>query len=134
MRITADQNLSNRNLALVDAINAERDARIAAGFAFMGKVIQARPFDIENIIGASTGALGAMATGGVLPGNYRWHGGAEDFVWITDDNTGLTLDAHGMWALGQAALAHRASHIFAARNLKNMDPIPHDFTDDGYWP
>lgn len=39
-----------------------------------------------------------------------------------------------MFAFGQAAVAHKQAHIFAARALKDAVPIPVDYEDDGYWP
>lgn len=116
-----------------DAIDAERDRRIAAGFTFGGKLYQSRPEDRENIAGASVAALAAMGNG-ALPGDYRWHGGDSDFVWIAADNSLTAMDAQTMFAFGQAAMAHKQALIFAARALKDAEPIPADYTDDGYWP
>jgi len=39
-----------------------------------------------------------------------------------------------MFAMGQAAMAHKQAHIWAARALKDMNPIPLDYTEDQYWP
>ena len=114
-------------------VDAERDRRIAAGFTFAGKFYQTRPDDRENIMGASTAALAAIING-ASPGDYRWHGGDADFVWIAEDNSEVPMDAQTMFAFGQAAMAHKQALIFNARALKNMDPIPADYTDDAYWP
>lgn len=117
-----------------DDVDAERDRRIAGDFTFGGVVYQSRPSDLENIAGASTAALGAMMTGAQL-GDLRWHGGASNFAWIAADNSMTTMDAHTLFAFGQAAMAHKQAHIFAARALKDMDPIPADFaTNEAYWP
>ncbi|WLP53195.1 DUF4376 domain-containing protein [Agrobacterium fabrum] len=117
--------------AMVDAV---RDIRIASGFGFNGHVYQTRPEDRENIAGAATAALAAMVNG-AQPGDFRWHGGDSDFEWIADDNSTHPLDAQTTFAMGQAAMAHKQAHIFAARRLKDMDPIPADFeTNDAYWP
>lgn len=118
---------------LQSAIDAERDRRISAGFTFNGVLFQSRPEDRENIMGAATAALGAMMAG-AQPGDYRWHGGSSDFVWIAADNSEHQMDAQTVYAFGQAALAHKQAHIFAARAVKDSDPIPTDFTDDSYWP
>lgn len=120
----------NKMAALIDA---ERDRRIAIGFAFGGKVIQFRPEDKQRITGAGSLAGFAVASG-AQPGDYRWHGGSTDFQWITGDNSMLTLDAHGMFGMAQAAAAHESAHVFAARDLKNADPIPDDYDDDAHWP
>jgi len=116
-----------------DDVDRERDRRIDSGFAFGGAAYQSRESDRENIAGASTAALGAMV-GGALPGDFRWHGGAADFVWIAADNSEITLDAQTMFALGQAAMNHKTAHIFAGRALKDEAEIPTDYTDDAYWP
>ncbi|QKV17865.1 DUF4376 domain-containing protein [Oricola thermophila] len=114
-------------------VNAERDRRIADGFMFNGVQYQSGPEDRENIAGAATAALGAIMNG-AQPGDYHWHGGSSDFVWIAADNTEHAMDAQTVYAFGQAALAHKQAHIFAARALKDSDPIPADYADDQYWP
>ncbi|WP_050743847.1 MULTISPECIES: DUF4376 domain-containing protein [unclassified Shinella] len=116
-----------------EQVDAERDRRIAAGFSFGGVIYQSRPEDRENIMGASTAALGAMMQG-AQAGDYRWHGGDSDFVWIAADNSIHPMDAQTVYAFGLAAMEHKTAHIFAARAIKDADPIPFDFTDNGYWP
>lgn len=120
-------------ISLAGNIDAERDRRINGGFIFEGVEYQSRPEDRENIAGAATAALGAIVAG-AQPGDLRWHGGAEDFAWIAADNTMHTMDAQTVYAFGQAAMAHKQAHIFAARTLKDADPIPDDFADDQWWP
>lgn len=114
-------------------IDAERDRRIAAGFTFDGKLYQSRSEDRENISGAALAALAAQISG-AEPGNLRWHGGDSDFVWIAADNSLTPMDAQTMFAFGQAAMAHKQAHIFAARALKDAVPIPANYEDDVYWP
>lgn len=114
-------------------VDAERDRRTDDGFAFGGARYQSRPADRENLAGASTAALAAIVAGSE-PGNLRWHGGDSDFGWIAEDNTVVTMDAQTVFALGQAAMAHKSALIFAARAIKNLSPIPADFADDGRWP
>ena len=116
-----------------DAVDAERDRRITDGFTFGGVAYQYRDEDRENIAGAAVAALAAMMAG-AQPNDLQWHGGASDFVWIAADNSLNPMDAQTMFAFGQAAMAHKQAHIFAARAIKDADPIPADFTDDGYWP
>ncbi len=120
-------------LSLKEQVNAERDRRINGGFVFGGVEYQSRPEDRENIAGAATAALGAIVAG-AQPGDLRWHGGTEDFTWIAADNTMHTMDAQTVYAFGQAAMAHKQAHIFAARTLKDADPIPGDFAGDQWWP
>jgi hypothetical protein len=116
-----------------ELVNEERDRRIDAGFTFGGVFYQSAPSDRENIAGASTSALAAIMNGAV-EGDYRWHGGEVDFAWIAADNTTIQMDAQTMFAFGQAAMAHKQVHIFAARLIKDADPVPPNYTDDGYWP
>ncbi|MBN7763407.1 DUF4376 domain-containing protein [Nitratireductor aquibiodomus] len=125
--------VEHAGLSLKEQVNAERDRRINGGFIFEGVEYQSRPEDRENIAGAATAALGAIVAG-AQPGDLRWHGGAEDFAWIAADNTMHTMDAQTVYAFGQAAMAHKQAHIFAARTLKDADPIPDDFADDQWWP
>ena len=42
-------------------------------------------------------------------------------------------DAHTVVAFGMAAAAIETGLIFAARALRNTDPIPADFAEDHYW-
>lgn len=114
-------------------VDAERDRRIAAGFTFGGTFYQSRPEDRENIMGAATAALGAMVQG-AQAGDYRWHGGDSDFVWIAADNSTHVMDAQTVYAFGLAAIEHKTAHIFAARAVKDADPVPADYTDNSYWP
>ncbi|MCZ7466650.1 DUF4376 domain-containing protein [Rhizobium rhizogenes] len=115
-------------------VDRERDRRIVDGFTFGGVFYQSRRADRENIAGAAVAALAAIG-GGAQVGDYRWHGGDSDFMWIAADNTMYPLDAQSTFAMGQAAMAHKQAHIFAARALKDMMPIPADFaTNSAYWP
>lgn len=117
-----------------DDVDKERDRRIDGGFVFGGVLYQSRPSDRENIAGASTASGIAMVTGS-RPGDYRWHGGDEDFAWIAADNSTHVMDAQTVFAFGQAAMAHKSAHIFAGRALKEMTPIPQDYaTNQSYWP
>jgi hypothetical protein len=116
-----------------DAIDAERDRRIDAGVTFNGVRLQTRPADRENVAGATQLATLAVM-GGAQAGNLRWHGGASDFAWIAEDNSIVTMDAPTVIAFGQAVAAMKSAHIFAARALKDADPIPADYTSNGHWP
>lgn len=131
--VTAEMKAAQGQADLKAGIDAERDRRISGGFIFAGVEYQSRSEDRENIAGAATAALGAIMAG-AQPGDLRWHGGAEDFAWIAADNTMHTMDAQTVYAFGQAAMAHKQAHIFAARTLKDADPIPGDFADDKWWP
>lgn len=116
------------------AVDAERDRRINGGFDYGGVTYQTRPGDRENMAGTSAAALAAIVAG-AAGGNLRWHGGDSDFAWIATDNSTHPMDAQTMFAFGQAAMAHKQAHIFAARALKDMTPIPADYaTNSAYWP
>ena len=115
------------------AIDRERDRRIAAGLRFDGVLDQSDPDALINIQGAATSALAAIMAGS-LPGDLRWHGGPNDFVWIAADNSENPMDAETMLAFGRAAMAHKSDFIFAGRALKGQQPIPADYADDRHWP
>jgi len=116
-----------------DMVDAERDRRIEAGMVYNGQRFQTRAQDRENMVGACTWALRAIMLG-AEPGDYYWHGGESPFVWIAEDNSTQQFDAQTLFDLGQRMAAHKQAHIFAARALKDLDPIPPDYTADNYWP
>lgn len=101
------------------SVDVERDRRIDAGFEFEGVRYQSRPGDRENIAGAAVIALAdpAYATG-----------------WIAADNSVVEMDAPTLLRFGRVAADHKQALIFAARQLKDMQPIPQDYTDDQWWP
>lgn len=113
-------------------VNAERDRRLVLPFTFGGKLYDRDPRSLDRITGAATLAGFAMGAG-AGPGNLFWHGGTEPFAWIANDNTITTMDAPTTFAFGQAAAAVETQLVFAARALKDMNPIPADYTDDVYW-
>lgn len=115
------------------AVDIEADRRIADGFIFGAHVFQSDPKSKARITGA--GALAGFAiANGAQADDYLWHGGTAPFSWIAADNTIVQLDAHQMFGMAQAAADWEAQHVFAARALKDMSPIPLDFKDDQYWP
>ena len=116
-----------------DEVNEERDRRINAGFTFQGHLFDCDAAARQNISGAATLAIGAMASG-ALAGNLQWHGAADDFAWLAQDNVVVTMDAPSVFAFGAEAAEHVRVHVFAARVLKDMAQIPHDYQDDSHWP
>ena len=44
------------------------------------------------------------------------------------------MDAQTALAFGQGASGYKSALVFAGSNLKQMDPIPEDYTDDKWWP
>lgn len=117
-----------------EAVNAERDRRVHAGFPFGGKTYAFDPASKQRVTGAGTLAGFAIANG-AQPGDAYWHGGTQPFRWIADDNSLTEMDAQTCFAFGQAAAAHEEAHIFAARAIKDMSPIPVDYaSNESYWP
>lgn len=102
-----------------EAVDAERDRRIDAGFDFEGVRYQSRATDRENITGV---VLMAIADPAYTTG------------WIAADNSVVQMDAPTLLRFGSTAADHKQSLIFAARQLKDMQPIPQDYTDDKWWP
>lgn len=125
--------------ATSDQIDAERDRRISAGFEFGGVWYQSRlpssshPGDWEVFSGKALEALIAQLSG-AQPGDLRWSDPAEDFAWIAADNSRVPMDAQTVIELAKAASAHRSRHTFAGSDLKAMQPIPADYSDDKWWP
>jgi hypothetical protein len=119
-------------------VNAEADRRAKAGFVFGGKHYQFDDLAKSRITGAAALAHQALTIGGKAPTDTKWHnaGGADDpeFLWIASDNSLNVMDAQTVLAFGQTAAAWESAHVFAAKALKDMDPIPANFTDDAYWP
>lgn len=107
------------------AVMAERDRRIVGTFVFDGVAFD---FDAESksrITGAATLAGFSVANGTAWP---------ADFAWIAKDNSLIPMDAATCFAFGQAAAAHEAALIFAARAIKDTVPRPADISDDALWP
>lgn len=115
------------------AVDAERDRRIAGTFTFNGALYQLDDRSQLKMTAAGADARFAIA-GGAAIGNLRWADPDNDFGWIATNNTVTPMDAQTMVAFSDAAKIWVTQHIFAARALKNIDPIPADFVDDGYWP
>lgn len=114
-------------------INAYRDVKIAEGFEFNGVMFDSRPEDQKRISGVGTLAFIAISQGATA-NDYFWHGGTDPFVWISKSNDLIPMDAYTVVNFGKEAAKHQSLHIFAARMLKDMDPIPEDYTDPVYWP
>ncbi len=114
-------------------VDGERDRRIDGGVVFQGVMFQSRATDRENIAGAAQ--LGFMAVvGGAEASDLRWSNPDQDFAWIASDNSLVPMDAQTVVAFGKAAAERKQALIFAARQLKDMESIPADYTDDKWWP
>ena len=119
--------------ATSEDVNAERDRRVSSGIPFNGKLFDFDQNGKDNITGAATLAKFSILKGSKA-GDYRWANPEVDFSWITQDNTMMLLDAPSMSTLGDIAAGWTTSHFVAARLIKDMSPIPEDYTDDKYWP
>ena len=95
-------------------VNTERDQRMAV-YTFNGVDYNFDPDSRDNISGAAVLAIGAISAG-AQPNDLRWANPNQD------------------WAFAQAAASYKSALIFAARTLKDMNPIPSNYTDDSYWP
>jgi len=113
-------------------VTAERDRRLRT-FTFNGKRFQFDPESKSNVAGAGTLALAAIING-AQPGNLRWADANRDFTWLAADNTSVSMDAQTTFAFAQAAAKWVSDHIYAARTIKDMSPIPADYAADARWP
>lgn len=113
-------------------VNTERDQRMAV-YTFNGVDYNFDPDSRDNISGAAVLAIGAISAG-AQPNDLRWANPNQDFGWIALDNSVTPMDAQTCWAFAQAAASYKSALIFAARTLKDMNPIPSNYTDDSYWP
>ncbi len=116
-----------------DMVNNERNRRMRGTFTFNGTLFNCDADSLQRITGAGTLAGFAMGAG-AQAGDLFWHGGESPFAWIAADNSIVTMDAQTAFAFGQAAARNETLHIFAAKALKDMDPIPTDYAADIYWP
>lgn len=130
-RVLYTTTISDRAIT-AEMVDAERDRRLDLNFAFNGVSFQRDPVAIRRITGAGALALGAIVAG-AQAGDYYWHGGADPFTWIAADNSLVQMDAQTTYAFAAAAAAIETILVFKAKALKEMEPIPADFTDDSYW-
>src|SRR5690606_3614034 len=114
-------------------VDTERDRRIASGFTFGGQTYQLDK-DSQGRITAMGADARFAGLAGASPGNYRWADPDNDFGWIATDNSVTPMDAQTMVAFADAAQLWVSRHIFAARAIKDMDPIPADYAADEHWP
>ncbi len=114
-------------------VNAERDRRLLLDFEFQGVMFQRDETSLKRINGMGTLALGAIQVEGAQPGDLYWSDPAKPFGWIASDNSVMPMDAQTMWAFGKAAAAVESRLVFAAKTLREMDPIPDDFATHPIW-
>lgn len=116
-------------MVTTDMVNAERSRRIASGtqvdVAYHGYVaLQGRDEDKTNLQGLAFGATLRISGGDTTTlSKFRDAQNVDHFL--------TPPQLVEMWSLGSAWI----SSVFQASwDLKAMDPIPLDYTDDKYWP
>lgn len=132
LRSKTEQELQSEREQTQSQINQIRDQRVAQGFLFQGNMFDSREEDQKRIAGATQLAFMAIMSG-AQPGDYTWAGGGN-FQWIAQDNSLVNMDAQTMVEFGRTAAAWERAHVFAARTLKDMVPIPENYSDDVWWP
>lgn len=123
---------TDQSKTMDERVNEERERRLAT-FTFNGKLYDLNRTAKTDIAGAGTLALSAIMIENAQPGDLRWADPTSDFGWIAYDNTITLMDAQTTLAFAKEAAAHYKKIIFAARLLKDMNPIPEDFKNDSYW-
>lgn len=119
-------------------VDAERDARVNGGLTFQGVEYQTNVDSraaIESYSGLHSMALQLDADPEVeLSGDLSWGGMLdEDMYWFATDNTRVPMDVDTFGEFLATLAAHTSRHKRKARDLKDMNPIPENFTDDRYW-
>lgn len=123
---------TDQSKTMAERVNAERERRLET-FDFNGKSYDLNRSAKTDIAGVGTLALAALLIDGAGVGNYRWADPDTDFGWIAHDNTITLMDAPTALMFARAAAAHYKRIVFKARALKDMSPIPTNYTDDSYW-
>lgn len=113
-------------------VTTERDRRMSQ-FPYAGKLYQFDADGQTNVSGAANLALAAIIQG-AKAGDTRWSDPDRDFAWLATDNSVVPMDAQTMLAFATAAAAWKRDHIYAARAIKDLEPIPADYADDARWP
>ena len=114
-------------------VDTERDRRLGGTMMFQGRRFGVDAASTARITGGATLAGFAMMAG--APAGYLyWHGETQPFTWIAADNSFVQMDAQTMFAFGKATAENISTHIFAARLLKDLTPIPLTYQDDKFWP
>ena len=115
-----------------EQVDRERNRRVAV-LTFSGKAYDFDASSQQNISAMGTFAKLFIAGGGD-PAKADWVQDGTPFVWIAKDNSLNPMTAGTMSQFADAALAHKSGLIFAARALKDTNPIPQDYADDKHWP
>jgi len=120
-------------------VNEERHKRLTNGFSYdFGGDIGVQTADTDegshlNILATNVMAFQAISVG-AAQGDFRWQDPTADFEWIMSDNTRVPMDAQTAYDWSQKAMMYKKEVIFAANELKKLDPIPDDYANNSYWP
>jgi hypothetical protein len=104
--------------ALSQLATRHRDAVLAQGFVWRGKVFQSGPADVLNVTSAAALALTAI-NAGAQAGDLRWANPDADFAWLAKDNTRVPMDVYDVLEFGQTLAKRRTRIIFVARTVKD---------------
>lgn len=126
--------LTERQLALRDGVNAERDRRIANGASFNvgdGLAVKVTGSDRDMVIlQAKKGEAEAKKAAGDESASIVFRDGDNQNLMLTPDQMISLVDQGTLWvqSVMQVSWAMKdASEPF-------LDGIPDDYTDDKYWP
>lgn len=107
-----------------DDINGERARRILAGTVIDGVHVTGSDEDARNLMSLALGAQMRLA--------------ARDNETLTTfrdgDNVDHELTPEQLLSLWQQSAAYVSALYASSWALKEMEPIPRDFSDDSYWP
>ena len=122
--------LKSKLPTLIDSnnINQERENRIRVGcnvsLANVGIIyMTGSPTDIRNVAGLGQSAIVRIMTGDETTIDFR-----------DGNNDTFTLSPQQMLELWQKSASYISAIYQVSWDLKEMDPIPVDYTDDVYWP
>lgn len=129
--------IADRKVAMAEDVMNARDITVESGITFENVRYQSRcgmadskDDDERNVTGAGALAIAWMLGGGD-PSSLRWHGGAEDFGWIAEDNSIVNMSAITVVGFGKAMAVHKSNCIFNAYALKRAIElaVDHDALD-----
>lgn len=122
--ITAEQKLSAHQATLAQAVNAERSRRIIAGTVVDGIHVTGSDDDARNLTSLALAAQLRLAAGDTETTTTFRDGGNVDHE----------LTPAQLLSLWQQSAEYVSALYAASWALKAMEPIPADFSTEGYWP
>lgn len=108
-------------------VNAERERRLFVGKGFTptghGTPVMVNALDEPNLTGLATVALAQINAGN----------GSTTITWRDNNNVSHTLTYYQVVELHAQAAEYKQQLYNASWILKDIDPIPTDYTDDAHW-